>query len=100
MSRTQKPSVFQVGQVWDDGSTIVVSGWGLGLCASGCSCHRHPSAGHLAIDENQAEGRLGLVSHVEGGCDCCEPWTADELSAILRDLQRVSGLDAQEPLAG
>ena len=42
---------------------------------------------------------LGLVSHREG-CDCCEPWTADELTAIVRDLELVAGLDASEPLAG
>jgi hypothetical protein len=78
----------------------VVSGWGLGLCASACACHRHPSAGSLAIAEDQAAGLLGLVSYREGGCDCCEPWTAGELSAIVRDLQLVAGLDASEPLAG
>ncbi len=100
MTRSQKPSVFQVGKVWDDGRTVVVSGWGLGLCARACVCHRHPSAGTLAIDEDQAGGRLGLVSFREDGCDCCEPWTADELAAVVRDLQRVSGLDAEEPLAG
>jgi hypothetical protein len=100
MTRGQKPSVFQVGQVWDDGTTVVVSGWGLGLCAAACTCHRHPTAGHLAIDEDHAQGLLGLVTYREGGCDCCEPWTADELGAILRDLEMVSGIDAQEPLAG
>jgi hypothetical protein len=100
VTRTQKPSVFQVGRVWNDESSVVVSGWGLGLCASACACHRHPSAGSLAIAENQSEGRLGLVSYREGGCDCCEPWTADELSAVVRDLQMVADLDAPEPLAG
>ena len=100
MSRSRKPSVFQVGKVRDDGRTVVISGWGLGLCASGCACHRHPSAGHLAIAEDQAGGRLGLASSSEGGCDCCEPWTADELSAILRDLDTVASLQSQEPLAG
>src|SRR5215213_8584846 len=83
VSRSRKPSVFQVGKIRDDGRTVVISGWGLGLCASGCACHRHPSAGHLAIDEDQAGGRLGLATYAEGGCDCCEPWTADELAAIL-----------------
>ena len=100
MTRAQKPSVFQVGRVWDDGRSVVVSGWGLGLCASACACHRHPSAGSLAIAEDQAQGLLGLVSYREGGCDCCEPWTAHELSAVVRDLQLVGGLDAPESLAG
>ena len=54
MSRSRKPSVFQIGKVRDDGRTVVISGWGLGLCAAGCACHRHPSAGHLAIAEDQA----------------------------------------------
>lgn len=100
MTRSQKPSVFQVGRVWDDGNTVVVSGWGLGLCASACACHRHPSAGRLAIAEDQSRGLIGLVSYRHGGCDCCEPWTADELTSIVRDLQMVAALDAPEPLAG
>jgi hypothetical protein len=100
MSRGLKPSVFQIGQVWDDGHTMVVSGWGLGLCAAACACHRHPSAGSLAISEDQAAGRLGLACYREGGCDCCEPWTADELAAVVRDLERVSAIVAQEPLHG
>jgi hypothetical protein len=63
-------------------------------------CRRHPSAGHLSIAEDQAGGRLGLSSYAEAGCDCCEPWTAEELAAILRDLDTVASLQAQEPLAG
>src|SRR3954468_15563550 len=97
---SRKPSIFQVGKVRDDGRTVVISGWGLGLCASGCACHRHPTAGHLSIAEDQAGGLLGLASYRAGGCDCCEPWSADELAAILRDLDTVTGLEAQEPLAG
>src|SRR5687767_544268 len=97
MSRSRKPSVFQVGKIRDDGRTVVISGWGLGLCASGCACHRHPSAGHLAIAEAQAGGRLGLASFSEGGCDCCEPSTADELSAILRGLDTVASLQSRSP---
>ena len=99
MSRSRKPSVFQVGKVRDDGRTVVISGWGLGLCATACTCHRHPSAGHLAIAEDQAGGKLGLVSFREGGCDCCEPWTAEELAGILRDFRAVWSLQAEEPLA-
>ena len=98
MSRSRKPSVFQVGKVRDDGRTVVISGWGLGLCAAGCACHRHPSSGHLAIAEDQAGGRLGLASF-DDTCGCCEPWTAEELAAILRDFSSLSALDS-EPLAG
>ena len=100
MSRSRKPSVFQVGKIRDDGHTVVISGWGLGLCAAACACHRHPSAGHLAIAEDQRAGRLGLVSFSDGHCDCCEPWTAEELTAVLRDFEALATLDAQEPLAG
>ena len=101
MSRSRKPSVFQVGKVRDDGRTVVISGWGLGLCAAGCACHRHPVAGHLAIEEDQAGGKLGLASYADDVCDCCEAWTAEELGAILRDLDTVASLQsAQEPLAG
>ena len=99
MSRSRKPSVFQVGKVRDDGHTVVISGWGLGLCASACACHRHPAAGHLSIAEDQAGGRLGLTTYRDGGCDCCEPWTADELAAVLRDFRTVWSLQAEEPLA-
>ena len=100
MSRSRKPSVFQVGKIRDDGNTVIISGWGLGLCAAACTCHRHPMAGHLAIAEDQDGGSLGLVSFAEGGCDCCEPWTAEELSGVLRDFEILASLDAQEPLAG
>jgi hypothetical protein len=100
VSRNRKPSVFQVGKVRDDGRTVIISGWGLGLCAAGCACHRHPIAGHLAIDEDQAGGSLGLASYSDHVCDCCEPWTAEELAAIIRDLSAVESLVAQEPLAG
>ena len=100
MTRTQKPSVFQIGRVWSDGYAVVVSGWGLGPCITACACHRHPSAGNLAIAEDQDQGLIGLVSHRDGGCDCCEPWTADELTAVVRDLEMVAHLDAPEPLAG
>ncbi len=100
MSRSRKPSVFQVGTICDDGRIVTISGWGLGLCLASCACHRHPSAGTLAVDEDQAGGKLGLVSYREGGCDCCEPWTVTELAAVARDLSVVQALDAPEPLAG
>jgi hypothetical protein len=100
VSQSRKPSVFQVGTVSDDGRVVTISGWGLGLCLVGCTCHRHPAAGTLAIAEDQAGGTLGLVSYRTGGCDCCEPWTARELTGVVRDLAAVQSLDAPEPLAG
>ena len=100
MNRSRKPSVFQIGKVRDDGHTVVISGWGLGLCADACTCHRHPVAGHLAIAEDHDGGTLGLVSYREDACDCCEPWTAEELTGVLRDFEALARLDAQEPLAG
>src|SRR3954453_22318650 len=100
VTRSRKLSVFQVGKIRDDGRTVVISGWGLGLCASGCACHRHPTAGHLSIAEDQAGGLLGPASYPEGGWGGWRPWEADELSAILRDFEAVASLEAQEPLAG
>ena len=101
MSRSRKPSVFQVGKVRDDGRTVVISGWGLGLCAAGLRLPP-PPVRRLTSPSTRTRpaARLGLASYREGGCDCCEPWTADELAAILRDLDAVSSLQAQEPLAG
>jgi len=100
VSRSRKPSVFQIGKIRDDGRTVVISGWGLGLCADACTCHRHPLAGHLAIAEDQDGGTLGLVSFTEDECSCCEPWTAEELAGVLRDFEALARLEAQEPLAG
>jgi hypothetical protein len=86
-----RPGIYQIGRVDDDGTTLTITGWGLGLCAAACWCHRHPSTGHLTIAENQAAGTLGLASHRP--CDCCTPWTADELAAVLRDLADIGTLE-------
>lgn len=93
--RSCHPGIFQIGTVTDDGTTVVVSGWGLSLCAGRCSCHRHPDTGQLAIDEDQPAGLLGLVQHRP--CGCCTPWAADELAAVLRDLTSAAGLQAADP---
>jgi hypothetical protein len=97
----QKPSIFQLGKVHESGASVIVSGWGLGLCASACRCHRDPDDGQLALAEDQTGGSLGLRSFsATGDCDCCEAWTSAELSAILRDVAAVEALDASEPAAG
>jgi hypothetical protein len=101
MTYSQKPSIFQLGKVHENGPSVIVSGWGLGMCASSCRCHRNPEDGQLALAEDQAAGRLGLRSFSDAGrCDCCEPWTSAELSAILRDVAVLEAMDAQEPAAG
>jgi len=90
---TRHPSIFQFGHVDHDGDTVSIHGWGLGLCAAGCDCHRHPIGGCLVIHEDPERGQLGLHSYVTGGCDCCTPWTAAELSAVLRDFTVLAELD-------
>lgn len=91
MATRQHPSIYQLGRVDDDGHTLTISGWGLGLCSPGCSCHRHPLSGHLTILSSTAAGTLGLASH-RPGCKCCEPWTAAELTAVLQCLADVVAL--------
>ncbi|MGY2079032.1 hypothetical protein [Modestobacter sp. SYSU DS0657] len=43
---------------------------------------------------------MDIVFTESGSCDCCEAWTSTELSAILRDVAAVEGLECQEPAAG
>ncbi|TFV90404.1 hypothetical protein [Blastococcus sp. CT_GayMR16] len=94
MTRGRRPSIFQIGQIRDDGTTVTVSGWGLGLCADNCNCHRHPVGRHLTLFEDTATGSLGLVRH-GGPCACCQPWTYAELEAVLQDLADVAALMAE-----
>ena len=101
MTHYQKPSIFQLGKVHDSGPSVIVSGWGLGMCASSCRCHRNPEDGQLALAEDQAGGSLGLRSFTDtGDCDCCESWSSAELTAILRDVAALGALEASEPAAG
>lgn len=91
MNRGRRPSIHQIGRVTDDGHTIVISGWGLALCAAHCTCHRHPLTGQLVIAGDRGTGDLGLARFRP--CDCCQPWTADELAAVLKDLADVATLE-------
>lgn len=93
----RRPSIFQVGKVRDDGHTVAITGWGVGLCAAGCHCHRHPTGGQLAMDEDQTAGTLGLRCFRVGGCDCCRPWEAHELMDFIAALNDVE-LMGREPL--
>ena len=100
MTRSRKPSVFQVGKIRDDGRTVVISGWGLGLCAQGCACHRHPSAGHLAIEEDQAGGRSASPASARTAATAASrgPPTSSPRSCATSTPS--TSLQAQEPLAG
>lgn len=101
MTYQQKPSIFQVGKIHESGASVIVSGWGVGMCAPSCRCHRNPADGQLALAEDQTGGSLGLKSFApDGGCDCCEPWTAAELAAILRDVAVLDSLESSERAAG
>ena len=98
MPSRHRPSIFRIGHVHDDGQTITVSGWGLGVCSAQCRCHRHPITSQLVIATSDV-GDLGLATFRTDGrrCDCCQPWSPDELAAILRDLADVAALP--EPAA-
>lgn len=87
----RRPSIAVIGTITDNGTTVVIAGWQLGLCAARCTCHRHPVDGHLAVLDQPGRPVLGLVSY-RPGCDCCDPWTADELTAVVRDLADVETL--------
>lgn len=89
---TRHPAIFQIGDVTHDGDTVGIYGWGLDLCEAACSCHHDP-AGRLALEEDTARGFLGLVHHNPPDCGCCEPWTRDELTAIVRDYATVKELE-------
>jgi len=98
--REQRPSIFQLGAVEGAGAGTLVSGWGLGMCAGRCACHRDPADGQLRISEDRVAGTLGLHCFAPAGCRCCRPWTTEELRAVLRDVAAVAALEAQERTAG
>lgn len=93
MNRGRRPAITTIGQVVDDGTTVTVSNWRLGLCLARCRCHMHPVTGQLVLARDDA-GSLGLATFRTDGrrCDCCQPWTADELSALHGFLAKVAAL--------
>lgn len=91
--RGRRPGIYQVGSVVDTGTHMIVRGWGLTLYAAACPCHRHPQGGGLVFVEDRIAGTFGLRSFRP--CTCCEPWTAEELAAIISDLADVAWLEAQ-----
>ena len=91
MMRGNRPSIFRIGQVHDDGATVTVTGWGVGLCMTGCICHQDPQTRELRIDDDTPAGTLGLLSH-RPGCTCCSPWTVAELTGVLNDLADIEAL--------
>lgn len=93
MSR-RRPSIIEPGRLIHDGDTVTIADWAIGLCATACPCHRDPVGGGLTLYQDQTDGgRLGLFHHEPADCDCCDPWTAAELAAVLRDLAVITELD-------
>jgi hypothetical protein len=85
---THRPGIFQIGRVTDDGATVTISGWGVGLCAAKCTCHRDPAFPNHGLRLHEGDdGSLGLAKHRT--CDCCEPWQAEELMAVVADLAEI-----------
>jgi hypothetical protein len=89
---TRRPSIFQLGTVRDNGHEVKIQGWGLGLCISGCNCHRHPETGQLTVDEDTTGGALGLKSYSQTPCPCCLPWQASELAGIEQALKQIQNV--------
>lgn len=105
MMRGNRPAIYQLGRVHEDGDQVVISGWGIGLCATNCPCHKHPWTGHLVIAQDQDNGTLGLASYpaetpsAGPPCPCCQPWTHEELAQVVRDLADIEALQYQPPAA-
>jgi hypothetical protein len=95
VTRRNKPEIFQIGTVVDDGRTITVTKWGVGPCARCCPCHRNPATGGLLLLQNNSSGSLGVTSFGPP-CSCCEPWSYSELAGFLRDLDRIQSLTTVE----
>jgi hypothetical protein len=90
-----RPGVYRIGKVTHSGTTTIIAGWGLALCARQCQCHQHPDTGSIVIMADDALGLLGLISF-DSHCRCCAPWTADELEAMVRDLAELEQMPTQE----
>lgn len=86
-----RPRIVNVGAVTEDleSEEIRIHGWGLGPCAANCACHRHPETNQLSLLEDAVNGRLGLTTYRDD-CECCEPWTVEELAAVVSDLRSIS----------
>lgn len=93
MNIARRPGITVVGVVADDGETVTISGWGLTWCAPRCRCHMHPVTGQLLV-AHSLTGSLGLCTFRTDGqrCDCCSPWTVDELTDIRAFLDQVAAL--------
>ena len=91
-----RPGIYQVGYVREhaDGA-LYVTGWGIGLCAEQCPCHidRDEDGPRLVLLQDQENGLLGLVSFADEGCDCCEPWSTEELVAVLDSFRQIKQME-------
>jgi hypothetical protein len=92
--RGSRPSIFQIGSVHDDGETVSIFGWGIGLCMAQCPCHKLLN-GQLGLAEG-VDGSLGLISK-RPGCGCCEPWSPYELIDVLADFAAIQNVPEVQP---
>lgn len=93
MKGDRRPGISTIGRADDDGETVTITGWGLTWCAARCRCHLHPLTHQLVVADSRT-GTLGLATFRTDGrrCDCCQPWTADELLAVHDFLTKVAAL--------
>lgn len=98
---TRRPRIMRVGQAMRlSTGTLVVRGWSIAPCLSMCECHTHPQLGVPVIVQDAGRGLVGLRSFVPGECGCCQPWTAEELEAVIRDFRAIAALAASFPAKG
>jgi hypothetical protein len=93
VTKRAKAAITRVGTVKRLGSITAVTGWTLGLCLRGCDCHRDPHTSGLTIRQG-ANGQISLAKYRV--CDCCEPWTWQELQGFLTDLAAIQKLPTAE----
>lgn len=84
-----RPGIWQIGTIRDEGHRRIPTHWGVGLCIDACKCHMNPLDGKLNIHEDPNLSVLGLARYIDIGCTCCEPWTVDELQAMLDTLAKI-----------
>jgi hypothetical protein len=93
VDKRAKAGITTVGTITHRGSIITIAGWTLIRCLRGCNCHQHPQTRTISLKQG-ASGQVGLAKYRV--CDCCEPWTWQELEGFLTDLAAIEELPTAE----